>query len=447
MATLRGDTKGYRLLRLRICALLVVSIVAAAAPSPARTALHARMQLGVDADNWSGQIANPAFESSLRQMQIDFISWHIAPEEEADPERLKALVEFCRRNHWHYLFNTEIANYQRDEERFRHQDGTYRYDLAETTLEMLKDDPLFVGLVYDEADVVQSMLGMNDDKGKSIAPYLVDTRHLTASEAFLAVANEVAELTRHYAAYNKSIIFEMTFPDNPFAFARGGGLLAPKLLKENYNDLMYDVYRGAALEYGSSALWACVDLWFLDHFPFGGKHGPFDHTPGQLLETLEFAFSAGFDSVYIEQAKGLMDESYQLTEYGRKVIEFQHWREAHAQGNWRSAPIQYYVKRFPDGYWGQSYSTFIPDHPYGSWESNPYRSDDVAWFGLLHQLSSGTIPIDADTWNAQRSPYFRGHPYQTMAGLPPIVIFDQYGTVPVNTKAKVFDLLPTTSKR
>lgn len=447
MATLCSPPEGYRLSRLRIRTLLVISIAVATAPLQAHGAPPPRMQLGVDADNWSGQIADPAFESSLREMKIDFISWHIAPEEEADPERLKAVVTFCRRNHWHYLFNTEIANYRREENRFRHQDGTYRYDLAETTLESLKDDPLFVGMVYDEADVMQSLLGMNDDKSKLIQPYLADTRNLTASEAFLAVADRVAELTRRYAAYKKSIVFEMTFPDYPFAFARGGGLLAPKLLKENYNDLMYDVYRGAALEYRSSALWACVDLWFLDKFPFAGKYGPSDHTPEQLLETLEFAYSAGFDSVYIEQVKGLMDESYHLTEYGRKVIEFQRWREAHEQGNWRTAPIQYYVRRFPDGYWGQSYSTFIPDHPYGSWKTNPYRSEDAAWFGLLHQLSGGTVPTDADTWNAQRSSDFMGRPYQTMAGLPPMVIFDQYGTVPAHTKAKVFDLLPTTSKR
>ena len=121
----------------------------------------------------------------------------------------------------------------------------------------------------------------------------------------------------------------MTFPDYPFAFARGGALLAPKLLKENFNDLMYAVYRGASLEYGSKELWACVDLWFLDKFPFGGKHDRAYHTPAQLLETLQFAYSAGFDYVYIEQVKALTDGSYALSEYGQKVVEFQNWRRTH----------------------------------------------------------------------------------------------------------------------
>jgi hypothetical protein len=67
------------------------------------------MQLGVDADNWSGQTQSLAFENSLRLMKIDFISWHILPEEEASPDRLQAIVQFCRRNHWHYLFNTEVS--------------------------------------------------------------------------------------------------------------------------------------------------------------------------------------------------------------------------------------------------------------------------------------------------------------------------------------------------
>ena len=43
------------------------------------------------------------------------------------------------------------------------------------------------------------------------------------------------------------------------------------------------------------------------------------HTPSELLDTLQFAYSAGFDYVYIEQVKALMDGSYALTEYGQKV--------------------------------------------------------------------------------------------------------------------------------
>lgn len=416
--------------------------LAAAAIFQARAAEPPPMRLGVDADNWSGQIANPAFEGGLRRMKIDFICWHILPEEEADPQRLRAIVDFCRKNRWQYLFNTEIANYRRDYPGFRHADGTYRYDLAEKTLQTLKQDPLFMGVVYDEADLMQSLLGVGDGKGAAIQPYLANTRDLTAEQSYQAVAEKAAALTRRYGAYGKSVVYEMTFPDEPFAFARGGGLLAPKLLKENYNDLMYDVYRGAALEYRSPELWACVDLWFLDKFPFGGKYGPGYHTPAQLLETLEFAYSSGFDYVYIEQVKGLMDAQYALTEYGRKVVEFQQWREGRKPGNWRTAPIEWYVRRFPDGYWGQTYSTFIPDHPYGSWRSNPYHSEDAAWFRLLHRLSNGAIPLDADNWNALRSPDFMKRPYRTMAGLPPMVVFDQYGKPPDHTKAQTIDLLP-----
>ena len=406
----------------------------------AKAAMPPLMQLGVDADNWSGQVQNSRFENSLKLMKIDFISWHIMPEEEASPDRLQAIVQFCHKNHWHYLFNTEVANYKRDDRRFKHADGTYRYDLAERTLAELKDDPLFLGVVYDETDLMQALLGVPDEKGKLIEPYLANTRNLSASQAFMAVAKKVAELTRRYEAYGKRLIFEMAFPDYPFAFARGGALLAPKMLKENFNDLMYAVYRGAALEYGSKELWACVDLWFLDRFPFEGKYGEGYHTPTQLLETLKFTYSAGFDYVYIEQVKALTDGSYELSEYGQKVIEFQNWRKTQKQGDWRTAPIKYYVKRFPDGYWGQAYSTFIPDHPYGSWVSNPYRQLDESWFKTLQKLSHGTIPAEADTWNATRSPHFNGRPYQSLAGLPAIVVFDVFGTVPARTNVTVIDL-------
>jgi hypothetical protein len=405
-----------------------------------QTAVPPRMQLGVDADNWSGQTQSAAFEASMRSMKIDFISWHILPEEEASPARLQAIVSFCRKNHWHYLFNTEVSNYRRDEVRFRHSDGTYRYDLAGQTLAKLKGDPLFIGVIYDETDLIQAFLGMPDHAGKKVEPALADTRNLSAAQAFMAVTEKVAELTQLYDAYGKRLIFEMTFPDYPFAFARGGALLAPKLLKENFNDLMYAVYRGASIEYRSKELWACVDLWFLDKFPFAGKYGPGYHTPSQLMETLQFAYSAGFDYVYIEQAKALMDEDYTLTEFGHKVIEFQHWRSTHKQGNWRTAPISYYVKRFPDGYWGQTYSTFIPDHPYGSWIANPYRHLDEAWFQRLQELSAGNIPREADTWNATLSPYFKQHPYQTLAGIPATVVFDQFGVLPEHSKATMIDL-------
>ena len=413
--------------------LLLTTLVRAEAPTP-------RMQLGVDADNWSGQTQNAAFEAGLQAMKIDFISWHLLPEEEASPERLRAIVQFCHRNHWHYLFNTEVANYHREDARFKHADGTYRYDLAEQTLAELKDDPLFLGVIYDEADLMQAFLDMPDPAGRKVQPMLADTRNLPPAQAYLAVTAKVTELQRHYQAYGKRLIFEMTFPDSPFAFARGGALLAPKLLKENFNDLMYAVYRGAAMEYHSQELWACVDLWFLDKFPFSGKYDRGYHTPAELLQTLQFAYLSGFDYVYVEQVKALMDDHYMLTEYGRKVIDFEHWRATHPQGNWRTAPVAYYVKRFPDGYWGQKYSTFIPDHPYGSWVANPYRELDESWFKTLQELSHGSIPAEGDTWNATLSPYFQKHSYQTLAGIPAMVVFDQFGVVPEHTRAKVINL-------
>jgi hypothetical protein len=404
------------------------------------------MQVGVDADNWKGQTQNPEFERSLREMRIDFISWHISPEEERDPARLRALVDFCRRNKWSYLFNNEIGNYNRDFAGFRHDDGTYRYDLADRTLTELKSDPLFLGVVYDEADLMQELCGVRDDKGREIAPYFADTRRLPPSEAFLVIAERVAKLQKRYENYGKRLIFEMTFPDNAFAFARGGGLLAPKLLKENYNDLMYAVYRGAALEYHSKELWACIDLWFLSKFPEGGVRCSDCHTPNQLLEALQYAYSAGFDFAYVEQVSALLGKGYELSQYGEKVRDFQQWQMKHPQGDWRTAPITTYVKRFPDGYWGQKFSTFIPDHPYGSWVSNKHREADEQWLKLLNELSHGSIPPDANNWNALRDPAFNNRPYRAIAGLPEMVVFDQFGVIPPHTKARVFDFTSQEAK-
>jgi hypothetical protein len=402
-------------------------------------AKSSHMRLGVDADNWSGQIQNASFEASLRRLKLDFISWHLQPEEESSPRRINQIVQFCRKNHWAYLFNNEVVNYRREDAQFRHQGSSFRYDIAEQTLQQLKDDPLFLGVVYDEADLMQVLNGVVYGKGDAIEPYFVDTRQMTAGQAFLAVSKKVAELTRRYQSYGKRLIFEMVFPDNPFPYARAGALLAPKLLKENFNDLMYAVYRGAALEYHSRELWACVDLWFLDKFPFSGKLQPGGHTPEQLLDTLKYAALSGFDYAYIEQYKGLLDDTFALTAYGEKVIEFNRWHENHQDGNWRSAVIDIYVKRFPDGYWGQQYSPFVPDHPYGSWLPNPYRTQDDAWLKKLNELSHGIIPSDANNWNASKSPDFANRPYRTIATLPAMVVFDQFGVIPAETKATVLD--------
>ena len=409
------------------------------APRAPGTSPPRAMRVGVDADNWSGQTKNPEFEESLVAMKVDFISWHVQPGEET-PEHLQDIVLFCKKHGWSYLFNTEWGNYNRNDSRLEHSDGTYRYDLAESTLAMLKDDPLFLGVVYDETDLMQAMNGAPDQSGKIIPPYLVDTHSMSAFAAYDAVSSKVKELQQRYQSYGKRLIFEMTFPDYPFAYARAGALLAPKLLKETYDDLMYAVYRGAALEYHSTELWACADLWFLDRFPTAGKAESGYHTPDQLLDALRFANAAGFDYVYIEQSKGLMDSNYKLTDYGRALINFQLTKADIPRGDWRTAPVQYYVRRFPDGYWGQKYSPFIPDHPYGSSLPNPYHSSDKEWFALLQRLSPGAFPADADTWNAIDSPFFKKRPYSTMAGLPLIVVYDQFGIVPRGTTAKSVDL-------
>jgi hypothetical protein len=409
------------------------------APPAAGAAPPRPMKVGIDVDNWSGQTQSATFEQSLVAMKVDFLSWHIQPGEET-PEHLNDIVNFCHKHNWGYLFNTEVGNYALDTATFKHSDGTYRYDVADSTLQLLKDDPLFLGVIYDEIDLMQGLNGSTGTNGKALPPYLVETKSMSPGAAFDAVTAKVKEMQQRYQSYGKRLIFEMTFPDYPFAFARGGALLAPKLLKETYNDLMYSVYRGAALEYNSSELWGCADLWFLDRFPTAGQGGPGYHTPAELSDALRFANAAGYDYVYIEMSKGLMDTNWNLTDYGRAVIAFQQIRATLPRGDWRTAPVQYYVKRFPDGYWGEAYSTFIPDHPYGSWLPNPYRDADKKWFALLQSLSHGTIPSDANNWNALNSPFFKNRPYSSMGGLPLMVVYDHYGTLPKVKGATNVDL-------
>jgi hypothetical protein len=80
-------------------------------------------------------------------------------------------------------------------------------------------------------------------------------------------------LAAYYDRYGRRLVFEMVFPDYAHSVSRGGAVTAPMLLKENFNDLMYYVYAGAARQYNRPELWACVALWFLDRFPESGQGG------------------------------------------------------------------------------------------------------------------------------------------------------------------------------
>ena len=102
----------------------------------------AAFSFGINADNWQGELRRPGFAKTLESLGVEFVVWHLSPEEEDDPARLQELVEFFHANSLEYLFNTELVNYVPDVPHFANSDGTYRWDLKPATLRKLKDDPL-----------------------------------------------------------------------------------------------------------------------------------------------------------------------------------------------------------------------------------------------------------------------------------------------------------------
>lgn len=379
---------------------------------------------GVNADNWKGEIDKPGFTKALKDMGVEFIVWHLSPEEEEGPGLMK-LVNFCRQNNFAYLFNTELVNYVPEVPYFSNVDGSYRWDIKPNTMKLLKDDPLFIGQVYDEPMLMQSLNGVMVN-GRRISPYFVNTSAMSPQQAFDSVAAKISEISDYHRGYSKKAIFEMVLPDYAHAAARGGALLAPKLLKETSNDLMFSMYAGAARQYQQAELWACLDLWFLDRFPDKGQGGPGFHTPEQLYESLCYAYTQGFDMVYVEHLKGLMDlDNGLLTQYGHQVQAFQASRKVLPQHSWKTFEPELVVKRFPDGYWGQQFSTFLPNHPYGSQQNSPTLQQAAdRWLQLLHTESKGVLPPDANNWNAMMHPFFKNTPYITLSGLPPMLVLD-----------------------
>ncbi|GAB1409574.1 hypothetical protein MASR1M90_07280 [Desulfovibrionales bacterium] len=383
----------------------------------------------------------PFFAERLRDLGVQFVVWHVSPEELATG-RIMECVELCRANNLGYLFNTELVNYVPGVPEFSHPDGTYRWDLTPDQLAGVLHDPLFLGQVYDEPMLMQSMNKVSVH-GQRVAPYFVDTSAMLPSQAFDAVTSSITAITTAHKQHGHRAVFEMVLPDYAHAAARGGAVLAPKLLKETPNDLMFAVYAGAARQYKHQELWACVDLWFLDKFPEKGRGGPGFHTPQNFYASLCYAYEQGFDYVYVEHMKGLVDlDTGELTEYGRQAVAFQAAKKDLHRGDWQEMQPEIVVRRFPGGYWGQKYSLFIPDHPYGVLENQlQVRQADERWLALLSRLSNSTLPPDANTWNAVMHPYFQHTPYFPLAGLPPMLVLDHLNTDTTDfSQAEVIDL-------
>lgn len=434
------------------CAVTVFLFLAAGAVQAATP-----FRLGLNADNWSGQSDSAQFRQSVKELGVEFIVWHVHPDE-LDSGLVQKAVDFCRRDGLGYLFNTEVVNYLPRDKRFVPGDRTYRWDIKADVLDKLKDDPLFLGVVYDEAILMQNLAGTRVGN-RTIEPYFVDTRKMTPEKAFEAVAGKIDELSAYYQRYNGMMVMETLFPDASFVASRGGAVLAVKLLKENYLDLAAMMAGGAARQYLSEngkkgrglELWACVDLWYLDMFPNAEMHGTIGkdggHTSQELRQALEYAYNTGFDAAYIEMNKGVMDTEWKLTEHGRTVVEFDRWRKEQPErdADWRTPPAAAFtVRRFPSGNPGGKLPDFLNLSSYGCGtyrflECFPaidkgYCGMDNAWFRWFfeHAENAGKGAVESFAGTTFNSEAHRarsvaeviGRPYQPMAGLPDIDFVD-----------------------
>ncbi len=402
---------------LNLLATLVLGLLVVA---PAR-AEERPFRLGLNADNWDKQITMASYRDSVKKLGIEFIVWHISPEEFANGSILQ-IADYCRKNNLQYLFNTELMNYVPNIEEFRSDNGqSYRWDIRPEYLEYLKDDKLFLGVIYDESLFVQNLLG-STFPGTLVQPYYADTRADSPANAFLKIAGKISQINDYYRKYNKRLFLEILFPDSTFVAARGGAVLAVKLLKENYNDYMTMMAESAARQYKKAnednglaqELWACVDLWYLDSFPNLSLHNKQKlgrdggHSPQELKAALEFAYEKGFDAAYVEQANGLIGPAGELTEHGLAVIEFNKKRNSLKRGNWRIPdPNSLVVRRFPSGHPGGSLHALVAEmNSYGSaaydlknctpqnehfdreFANNPYCRADLAYWLWFAQNSS-----------------------------------------------------------
>ena len=349
---------------------------------------------------------------------------------------IRDMEAFCQEHGLHWIINLESANWiesfldDKGRDWFRRDDGRQYFKFPPELIAELADTENLLGLMYDEAEHMQSTSDPERAERHGIAglgrPFMYDPAGDVLTDAADGLAEAAADARRVYEDTGLSLYTEHVFPIMFHPFARAGYVAAPKILKESWSPIVIAQAMGAAIQYDTE-LWITPDLWFPGTYP--------GHSVEEYRSALLLAYHMGADCIYTEnlafdhnnQGIGSLilydDDRYEVTPYGEVTKWFIHdYVPAHPRHySFRELKPRIAIIRQEDGCYGQA-TAWLPDTLFGhpEWQST---LETEAWFKLWHLLSLGVVPADTLSWHAGS---MARRSYQVFAPLDGVVVFDHH---------------------
>lgn len=338
----------------------------------------------------------PYYESSLREMGINYINYYVVTSQyrlpgDADlrPESVnRAMMSLADRLGADFSISCHAVD---------PTDQSVHDAVAHG-----KANGRFRGVVFDEVEHIRLLWNY------SPTPLADFGKWRTLDEAYEGTLDGYRKLKSKFDGLGSpAVTATHIWPVLEHAAARAGWIVCPKICKELYSPVSLAIGMGAAKEYGRE-LWTDVDLWYYALVP--------GHTAEEMKSNLLLAYWLGSDLTYIEGAGHSMHragkqgppfslvnriaaDTYQLTPHGEALRWFcKEYLPAHPRPwTFRDIRPSIAVIHFDDTCHGQRYVTTFPDNLYGSPNLHS-DADTEAWLGLWNLLTFGKTGRDGLTY-------------------------------------------------
>lgn len=308
-------------------------------------------------------------------LKADFSVHHIMP----DLNECKYLCDEFAHFKMEVILGNEFGNingiFSKESNRFDIPKAIYEYALYKGVLG---------GVLYDETEHLQLHKGIYNGEYNQ----WLNEGDYTLSQAENALVDNVQKVLKQYDCKKYS---EHVFPVFYHLFARGGFELCPKVLKEEYFSYQLSIACGAAKQY-SKGINFCVDLWGFDIGNWFTRLWGFPaHSPDEFLNALKICYLYNPDMMFVENIDILcrsLGESFTLTEFGDKYLEFRKWAKGITLPyEFSDIDADIAVIKRDDGVFS-AHGTFDNRGAFGFEKFGTQQS--VEFFYAMHALSFGT---------------------------------------------------------
>lgn len=305
-----------------------------------------------------------------------------------------------------------------------HADGTHRLEIKPEFVKALASRGNLEGLMYDEFEHciinrnVSIYMASKFKTDLPVFPVADTTDAVIQGETLSAqIKQYVDNAKKKHGDYE--LFGEHVWPVLFHTFARNGITPNFKSQKESCSNIQHAIAAGAALEYGTP-LSNCVDMWFRLKFP--------GHTPDELYANLCFAYLAGVNRVYVENASGFCDydesKNAYRNGYGRNFRKF----ADEYIGKDRDYDVSDFrpevgIIRYDDTFWGQGNTKHFWRYMlFGNPAVKPdYRAKE--YLLAFNLLTHGETDKGGLSWG-RVSPWVL-RPHRSFASLNSCAVFDE----------------------